>query len=206
MRAKNDYSGAIATGTASPWSSRALAVGGGIAMLSAAALLAAVLAWWGWRWLGPAPNDFVPAGPQDPALALLASGLFTAPAGAPAAPEAPVRSGGGDMRLLGVLAEEGDKGFALFRLPGGPRLVAAGAAIADDATLVSVQRDGVTIRDATGERKVLLRPVAAAPASRSAGQGRARRSPPSRRRSSSGWSHRRSSRRSKCGRRAAYRR
>jgi hypothetical protein len=54
-------------------------------MLLAAALLAAVLAWWGWRWLGPPANDFVPAGPQEPALALLASGLFTAPAGAPSA-------------------------------------------------------------------------------------------------------------------------
>ena len=32
----------------------------------------------------------------------------------------------GDMRLLGVLAEEGGKGFALFRVPAGPKLVAAG--------------------------------------------------------------------------------
>jgi hypothetical protein len=68
------------------------------------------------------------------------------------------------MRLLGVLAEDGGKGYALFRLPDGPRLVAAGSAIAEDATLVSVQRDGVTVRDAGAERKILLRAVAVAPA------------------------------------------
>ena len=152
VRGTNDYSGAAI---------------GGLAMLSAAVLLAGVLAWWGWRWFGPAPNDFVPAAPQDPTLALLASGLFAPSAGAPAGAEAPLRMASGDMRLLGVLAEEGDKGYALFRLPGGPKLVAAGAAIADDATLVSVQRDGVTVRDTGGERKLLLRAVAAPPAPRS---------------------------------------
>jgi hypothetical protein len=173
--------GLIPVATASPWGSRVLSAFAGFAMLLAAALLAAVLAWWGWRWFGPAANDFVPAGPQDPALALLASGLFAAPPGTPATAEAPVRSAAGDMRLLGVLAEEGDKGFALFRLPGGPKLVAAGAAIADDATLVSVQRDGVTVRDAGGERKLLLRAVAAAPAPKiitKAGPGNAACKPP----------------------------
>jgi hypothetical protein len=130
----------------------------------ATALLAVVLAWWGWRWLGPAPVDFVPAGPQDPTLALRASGLFAAPAGAPAATETPSRAISGDMRLQGVLAEEGGKGFALFRLPGGPKLVAAGQVIADEVTLVSVQRDGVTVRDADGERRLMLRAIAAAAA------------------------------------------
>jgi len=142
--------------------SRAVAFVGGLAVIAAAALLAVVLAWWGWRWLGPAAIDFVPAGPPDPALALLASGLFTAPAGTPAA-ATPARVAGGDMRLLGVLAEEGGKGFALFRLPGGPKLVASGRTIADGVTLVSVQRDGVTLRDAEGDRRVLLRAVTAAP-------------------------------------------
>jgi hypothetical protein len=153
----------IPAATASLWSSRLLTLVSGLALLTAAALLAAVLAWWGWRWLGPASNEFVPAGPQEPALALLASGLFAAPAGAPSAAEAPVRITGGDMRLLGVLAEDGGKGYALFRLPEGPRLVAAGSAIAEGATLVSVQRDGVTVRDGGGERRLLLRAVGGAP-------------------------------------------
>ena len=141
----------------SPWGSRALTGVAGLAVLLAASLLAIVVAWWGWRAFGPATVPFVPAAPQEPALMLLASGLFAAPATAPAAPDAPARAVGGDMRLLGVLAEEGGKGFALFRVPAGPKLVAAGNPIVDEVSLVSVQRDGVTVRDANGERRMLLR-------------------------------------------------
>ena len=148
------------------WGSRALVLGAGLAMILAAALLATVLAWWGWQWFGPATVAFVPAGPQDPALALRASGLFAAPAGTPASAELPVRAAAGDFRLLGVLAEEGGKGSALFRLPGGARLVAAGQIIADQVTLVSVQRDGVTVRDADGERQLKLRTITAPPATK----------------------------------------
>ena len=146
----------------SAWGSRALVVIAGLAVFLAGAMLAVALAWTGWRWFGPKAVAFVPAGPQDPALALLASGLFAAPAGNQPTAELPVRAAGGDMRLLGVLAEEGGKGFALFRLPGGPKLVAAGHAIADDVTLASVQRDGVTVRDANGERRLVLRATATA--------------------------------------------
>ena len=144
--------------------SRAQVVVAGLAVFLAGALLAVALAWTGWRWFGPKVVDFVPAGPQDAALALLASGLFAAPAGNHPTAELTQRAAGGDMRLLGVLAEGGGKGFALFRLPGGPKLVEAGHAIVDDVTLASVQRDGVTVRDANGERQWVLRSAAAAPA------------------------------------------
>lgn len=157
----------VTTAVASDSHSRAVVVLAGLATVVAAAMLAVVLAWWGWRWFGPAAVDYMPAGPQDPALALLASGLFAAPAGTPAAVDTTTRTATGEMRLLGVLAEEGGKGFALFRLPGGPKLVAAGRAIADDVTLVSVQRDGVTVRDAGGERRLTLRASAAPPAQKS---------------------------------------
>ena len=60
---------------------RALVIVAGLALILATAILASALAWWGWRWFGPAPVDYVPAGPQEPALALAASGLFAAPAG-----------------------------------------------------------------------------------------------------------------------------
>jgi Type II secretion system protein C len=139
---------------------RVLTLAAMLALLAACATLATVLAWWGWRWLGPQANVFVPAAPQDPALVLLASGLF-APPHTSAAPAAPARSGNSDLRLLGVLAEDDGRGSALFRLPGGPRLVAAGGAIGDGATLVSVQRDGVTVRDADGERNMSLRAASA---------------------------------------------
>ena len=137
---------------------------GALALLVACALLAVVMAWWGWRWFGPAPLSAVPVTPQDPALALQASGLFSGPAGTPTAVDAPARAVSADMRLLGVLAEDGGKGFALFRLPGGPKLVAAGRDIAEGARLQSVQRDGVTIRDADGERRLVLRGGVAPPA------------------------------------------
>lgn len=143
--------------------SRALAAVAALAFVAAAVVLAVVLGWWGWRWLGPSSVAYVPAAPPEPALALAASGLFATPAGSVAAADAPARPASGDLRLQGVMAEESGRGFALFRLPGGPRLVAAGQVIADDATLVSVQRDGVTVRDGGGERRLVLRAPAAAP-------------------------------------------
>ena len=151
--------------------SRALTSVALLALVLTAGMLAVTLAWWGWRWFGPAPADFVPAAPPDPALALTASGLFAAPAGSSAATEALARPASGDMRLLGVLAQEGGKGFALFRLPAGPKLVAAGQVVADDVTLASVQRDGVTLRDGGGERRLGLRAAAAAPAPKPAAKG-----------------------------------
>ena len=147
----------------SPWGSRALTGVAGLAVLLAAALLAIVVAWWGWRAFGPATVAFVPAAVQEPALALLASGLFAAPASTPGTPGTPARAVAGDMRLLGVLAEDEGRGFALFRTPTGPKLVAAGNPVGDDVSLVSVERDGVTVRDANGERRLLLR-AAAVPA------------------------------------------
>jgi hypothetical protein len=63
----------------------------------------------------------------------------------------------GDTRLLGVFAERDGRGYALFRLSSGPRLVGQGQEIAQGATLVAVRPDGITIRDAGGERRVALR-------------------------------------------------
>src|SRR5258706_7470490 len=111
---------------ASPSGSRAVAALAALAVIVAFAFLPIVLAWWGWRWFGPAATRFVPAGPQEPALALLASGLLAAPAGLPAVADTSARAAPGEARLLGVLAEEGGKGYGLFRLPAGPKLVAAG--------------------------------------------------------------------------------
>jgi hypothetical protein len=153
---------------ASARESRALATVALLALVVAAVMLAVALAWWGWRWFGPAPAEFVLAPAPDPVLALSAAGLYAAPAGAVAAADAPAQPASGDMRLLGVMAEESGKGFALFRVAGGPKLVAAGQAVADDVTLVSVQRDGVTVRDGGGERRLVLRAAAAVPIAKSA--------------------------------------
>jgi hypothetical protein len=56
-----------------------------------------------------------------------------------------------------VFAERDGRGYALFRLPSGPKLVGAGQEIAQGAQLVSVMPDGITVRDAGGERRIALR-------------------------------------------------
>jgi hypothetical protein len=153
--------------------------GAALAMLAACALFAGVVAWWGWQVFGPAPAHIVPAPPADPAAAILASGLLSGPVGpAPAAPATQDESlATGETRLLGVFAERDGRGYALFRLPSGPRVVAAGQEIALGATLVAVRPDSVTVRDASGERRIALRgepPPKAAPAPKFAANAAAR--------------------------------
>ncbi|MFO1302779.1 MAG: type II secretion system protein N [Burkholderiales bacterium] len=129
------------------------------AALASGAVLATVVAYWGTRALAPAPVHIPPAAPADPVAAILASGLMRAPAAA-AAPQAEAKKDetlSGDARLLGVFAERDGRGYALFRLPTGPKLVAQGQDIAQGAKLVAVRPDGITIRDAGGERGVALR-------------------------------------------------
>lgn len=140
-----------------------------LATVAALALLASVVAWWGWRAFGPAPAHVVPAAPADPAAVILASGLLAGAGPAAVPPPAPAKDEGalatGDTRLLGVFAERDGRGYALFRLASGPKLVAAGGDIAQGAKLVEVRPDGITVRDAGGERRVALRvPPPAKPA------------------------------------------
>ena len=99
-----------------------------------------------------------PATPDDPASVLLASGLFTRGA-APsnAATDATPQALGGDARLLGIFAEPDNRGYALFRLSSGPKLVAAGQEIAPGATLAAVHPDGIVVRETGGERSIALR-------------------------------------------------
>ena len=138
------------------------------ALIAGAALFAFVVGYWGTRALAPAPVHIPPAAPSDPVATILASGLMRAP-GAPPPVEAKKQESTltGDTRLLGVFAERDGGGYALFRLASGPRLVAKGQEIAQGATLVAVRPDGITIRDAGGERRVALRgepaPKAATP-------------------------------------------
>jgi type II secretory pathway component PulC len=128
------------------------------AVIAAAALFAVALGYWVTRALAPAPVHIPAAAPADPVAALLASGLMRAP-GPPPPVEAKKEEStlSGDTRLLGVFAERDGRGYALFRVPSGPRLVAQGQEIAQGATLVAVRPDGITIRDAGGERSVVLR-------------------------------------------------
>ena len=132
-------------------------IGVAFANLLAFTALAAVLAFWGWRWFGPQPIHIPPAPVKFPAAVLAVSPPFGAGAAASEATPAPTVLAG-DTRLLGVLSEPDGKGRALFRFAdGSARLVAAGESLSSGTTLVAVRPDGVTIRDAGGERAIALR-------------------------------------------------
>ena len=156
----------IATGTSesAPRVSRGWRIAGGAATLVALVVLALVIASWGWQAFAPARVHVPATGPADPASALVDSGLFAGPSSAPAGNDdtAP-QVLGGDVRLLGVFAEAKGRGYALFRMASGPRLVAAGQDIAPGATLTEVRPDGIRVRDGGGERRIDLRPVAPHP-------------------------------------------
>jgi hypothetical protein len=141
-----------------------------LANLVAVAALTAVVAFWGWRWLGPSPEPIVRKPVDDVAAALGVSPPFGAsqkPAGgAPAASPSPAT---GEVRVLGVLAESDGRGRALLRFPdGSARLAATGDTLGAAGTLLAVHPDGVTLRGASGERRIALRqPAAAQPAAQS---------------------------------------
>lgn len=133
-----------------------------LATVAASLLLVAVVAYWLWRWLAPAPVHVIVAPPRDPVATIVASGwLATPPTGGDVAPAGDTLAG--DARLIGVIADTGGGGYALFRLPAGPKLVREGTAIASGATLVHVAPFSIRIRDASGERDIALRAASASP-------------------------------------------
>jgi len=137
-----------------PWPWRAASAA---ATAVAAVALALVAAHWGWQWFGPASSPLPP--PQAPdrwTSAIVATPLFGRAESTPTvAKAAPLQ---GDTRLLGVFAEQGGQGYALFRLPDrGPLLVRTGQEIARDVTLETVKNDGVRIRDHGEIREIALR-------------------------------------------------
>ena len=128
-----------------------------LATLVAGAALACVAAYWGWQLLGPAAVRVPSSGPVNPAATITRANLF----GNDGSPDAERhrRSGasGADTKLLGIITESGERGYALFRLPTVRKLVAQGARLRAARRSSSIQRDGVTIRDGAGERRYLLR-------------------------------------------------
>jgi len=136
------------------WPNRLAATG---ALLLALIAGAFVLASVGWRALGPAPVPTAPAVVTDPLPTILASGLWS---GASEAAPAPADAGPRpttEVRLLGVVAERNGAGYALFRLPDGPRFVGRGQDVTDGLRLTAVRPDGVTLRDRGSERTMVLR-------------------------------------------------
>jgi hypothetical protein len=153
-----------------PWHWR---IASWFATIAGVLVLGYVIAHWGWRWLGPTPPPISEASVERWAPAIVASPIFGRQgAAAPAGAVAPAALSG-DMRLLGVFAEKGGTGHALFRLgERGPVLVKAGEDIARDVTLVEVRPDGVRIRDRGETRDLALRTSTVAPLAANARGGR----------------------------------
>lgn len=128
-----------------------------LATFAAATALACVIAFWGWRLFGPPAAHLPAAGPSNPAATLMAANLFGGSASPPMQPAPATAVLGNDARLLGIIAEEGQRGYALFRFPAGPKLVAQGREIVPGVTLVSIQKDSIMVRDGSGERRFELR-------------------------------------------------
>ena len=126
---------ATAETAAPPWRSRIIAGG---SMFAALALLAIVLAYWAWRWFGPAPVVIPQSDTQaEYTRRISAAHLFGTRAPVASAGESAAVSG--ELRLLGVFAQQDGRGYALFRGARGALLAAAGT---DVVPGVRVEADG----------------------------------------------------------------
>jgi hypothetical protein len=156
-----------------PWPWR---IAAWLATLAAVLALGYVIAYWGWRWLGPTPEPLpLAALPERLAPVITGVPLFGRAEGpATPAPDTSAPALQGDTRLLGVFAGADGTGHALFRLPGrGPVLVHSGEEIAKDVTLLEVRPDGIRIRDRGETRDLALRSNVAAATRTSAAPTRA---------------------------------
>ncbi|HKW80281.1 MAG TPA: hypothetical protein VJQ49_04670 [Casimicrobiaceae bacterium] len=155
-------------GAASP-PPRRVRVVAAVGLVAALALLALVLAHWGWTWFGPAPAVIaVPVSETDLAARAASTRLFGS--STPTPDNAPAGADLGDLRLLGVFAESGGNGYALFRAGSrGAILAEPGDEIAPGIRLERVRPDGVNIIDGGVPRDLSLRSATpAADASRPA--------------------------------------
>jgi hypothetical protein len=136
----------------------AMRVLAGLATFVAGAVLACVVAYWGWQIFGPRSTYLPPPPPAtDPASSIIAANLFGTTARAADAPTGSDATLDADTRLLGILAEPGQRGHALFRSRSGAKLVARGEEIAPGVTLAAIDAGVVTIRDGAGEHRLVLR-------------------------------------------------
>ncbi len=134
-----------------------------LATLATGAVLALVIAHWGWHWFGPAVKPLpVPSAPSEALAPIITAapwfGTATAPANEPAAAATSSAGVAGDVRLLGVIADAGGKGYALFRFADrGPLLIATGQEIERGVRLESVSTSGARLSDRGVMRDVPLR-------------------------------------------------
>ncbi|MCL2309905.1 MAG: hypothetical protein FWC42_06475 [Proteobacteria bacterium] len=133
----------------------------GLAIVLGAVALAVAIAWWVWYALGPKPVRITPAAVESPATVLRATPLFGSVPMAPAGKPGDVVLEG-DLRLLGLIAENEGQGYAVFRIGQGVYIARAGDEVAAQpvgkATLVRIEPNAMVLRESSGaERRILLR-------------------------------------------------
>ncbi|MDR0250497.1 MAG: hypothetical protein LBI35_04185 [Burkholderiales bacterium] len=130
----------------------------GLAVVLGAIVLAVAIAWWAWYAFGPKPVHITPAPIESPTGVLHAAPLFGS------APMAPAGKSGdivleGELRLLGLIAENEGQGYAVFRFGQGVYIAQAGDDVVGRATLVRIEPNAIVLREPSGaERRVVLRP------------------------------------------------
>ncbi|MDR1529509.1 MAG: hypothetical protein LBS40_03790 [Burkholderiales bacterium] len=134
-----------------------------IATLAATALLIVVAVHWGWYFFGPSPLYVVPPITEDPAATLRAATLFGATSHPTTNTETLPVTINGNLRLLGLVAQDDGHGYAVFRRGGDIFVARAGDDIGDGAMLLRVELNAMTIRENDGgERRIILRDERAA--------------------------------------------
>ena len=147
---------ATADTAAPPWRSRIITGG---SMLAALALLAIVLAYWGWRWFGPASVIIPQSDTQgEYTRRISATHLFGTRAPVAAAGEPAAVSS--ELRLLGVFAQQDGRGYALFRGARGALFAAAGTDVVPGVRVEAVWPGGVTLIESGARREIALRSAA----------------------------------------------
>jgi hypothetical protein len=156
-----------AAAIASRWPWR---IAGLVATLLGGALLALVIAYWGWRWFGPgAPVAGVDITEPRPIAIVAAAPFGRVRAAPPFAASGPAPTPGSllsaDVKLLGVFAGSDGNGYALFRLPDrGALLVKRGDEISGGVRLDAVYPQSVRVASRGEKRDLELRPAIPPPA------------------------------------------
>lgn len=135
----------------------------GIASLLATVLLIAVIVYWGWYFFGPKPLHISPAVPENPAVVLRATSLFGATSGQVVEAEKLPVTLNGNIRLLGLIAQNDGQGYAVFRSDSEVFVGKAGDDIGGGMTLLRIEPNAMAIREGNGsERRIVLRDESAA--------------------------------------------
>jgi hypothetical protein len=128
-----------------------------IAVLAAIVLMGAVIIYWAWYFFAPDAFHATPNVPDDPVAVLQSSSLFGSGATKAETATLPVTING-NVRLLGLIAQESGEGYAVFRVDDHVVVAQAGDVVGNGNTLLRVEPNAMVWRDQNNnERRIVLR-------------------------------------------------